>query len=131
MWRTKMQEVNIEPVNLRRVLCEAIEQRFTTAPIVLFSPIAADLLDPFQRRALAPVIDQFGFRPACPAQSRSEIVEHIVADRDAKGLDGGAHGIPFDTRRWRVKSYPIPQRASASHYSRNASPPCSERRSAR
>src|ERR1700675_1549702 len=92
MWRTNVQEVNIEPVDLRRELREAIELRLATAPVVLLSPIAADLLDPLQRSALAPVIDQFSFRPACPAQSRFEIVEHIVADGDAKGMDGGTHG---------------------------------------
>src|SRR5437879_1025325 len=92
MRRTNVQEVNVEPVNLRRELFEAIEQLLAATPIILLSPITADLLDPLQWRALAPVIDQFGFRPAGPAQSRSEIVEHIVTDCDAKRLDCGTHG---------------------------------------
>src|SRR5258708_4135694 len=99
MGRTNVEEMNVEPVDFSRELRKAIEQRLAAAPIIRFSPIAADLLDPFQRRALAPVVDQFGFRPSGPAQSRSEIVEHIVADRDAKRLDVSTHGkFPSLTR---------------------------------
>ena len=95
MRRTDVQEMNVEPVDFGGELRKAIEPRLAPAPIVLFRPIAADVLDPFQRRALAPVLDQFGFRPARVAQPRLEIVEHIVADRNAIGFDFSAHEGPF------------------------------------
>src|SRR5204862_7955041 len=72
-----------------------IEPRLAPTPIILFGPITADVLDPFQRRALAPVLDQFGFRPARVAQARSEIIEDVVADRNAIGFDFSAHEGPF------------------------------------
>ena len=87
--------MNVEPVDFGGELRKAIEPRLAPAPIILFRPIAADVLDPFQRRALAPVLDQFGFRPARVAQPRFEIVEHVVADRNAIGFDFSAHERPF------------------------------------
>ena len=43
---------------------EAIEQRLAAAPIISLRPIAADVPDPAERDALAPVVDQFGLGPA-------------------------------------------------------------------
>src|SRR6476646_9111690 len=83
--------MKVEPVDFGGELCKAIEPRLAPAPIVLFRPIAADVLDPFQRRALAPVLDQLRFRPARVAQPRFEIVKHVVADRNAIGFDFRAH----------------------------------------
>ena len=91
MRRADMQEVNVEPVDFSGELRKAIEPRLALAPVVLFRPVAADVPDPFQRRALAPVIDQFSFRPACVAQPRFEVVEDAVADRNAIGFDFSAH----------------------------------------
>ena len=62
--RAHMQEVDVEPVDLGGELIEAVEFCLTRAPVVAVSPIGADLPDPFQRRALAPVIDQLRLRPA-------------------------------------------------------------------
>ncbi|KRR21587.1 hypothetical protein CQ13_30800 [Bradyrhizobium retamae] len=82
-----MQEMNVEPFDLGGELRKAIEPRRALTPIVLFSPVTADVLDPFQRRALAPVVDQFGLRPAGVAQPRFDVIEDVVADRDAIGPD--------------------------------------------
>src|SRR6266850_3618376 len=87
--------MNVEPVDFGGELRKAIEPRLAPAPIVLLPPIVADVLDPFQRRALAPVLDQFGFRPARVAQPRFEIVEHVVANRNAIGFNFSAHERPF------------------------------------
>src|SRR5262249_54128244 len=54
-------------------------------------PIAADVLDPAQRGALAPVLDELGLRPAGPLQPELEVGEHLVADIDAKRLDRAGH----------------------------------------
>jgi hypothetical protein len=72
-------------------LRKAIEPRLALAPIVFLSRVAADVLDPFQQRALAPVVDQLGFRPARVAQPRFEIIEDVVADRNSIRFDFSAH----------------------------------------
>jgi hypothetical protein len=64
MRRADMKEVNIQPVNFGRELRKAIEARLAGAPVISLGPVPANVLDPFQRRALAPVIDQFGLGPA-------------------------------------------------------------------
>jgi len=74
---------------------EAIEERFPVAPIVVIGPVPANVLDPLQWHALAPVVDQFGLRPAGPAQSRLQVVQNIVANGDTKGLCLGAHSTPL------------------------------------
>ncbi|MGY3587710.1 hypothetical protein ACVIF9_006387 [Bradyrhizobium sp. USDA 4350] len=91
--RAGMDEVDVEPVDLGGELAESIELRLALPPIIGLGPIAADILDPLQWRALAPVVDQFGFRPAGPAQPGAEILKNIVADGDAKRTDGGIHGV--------------------------------------
>jgi hypothetical protein len=62
--------MNVEPVDLGGELRKPIEARLAPAPIILFRPIATDVLDPFQRRTLTPVLDQFGLRPARVLRSR-------------------------------------------------------------
>ena len=99
VWGAHVQEMNVEPVDLSSELRKAVEQRFATAPIIVLSPVLADLFDPLQRRALAPVVDQLCLRPASPLQSRLKIREHVITDRNPKGLDD--HGNFF--RRQRTK----------------------------
>ena len=89
--RADVQEMNVEPVDLGGELRKAIEPRLAPAPVVLLGPVAADVLDPLQRRALAPVVDQFGFGPARVAQPRLQVVEHVVADGNAEWLHGIVH----------------------------------------
>ena|SRR5678815_3232981 len=67
MLRANMDEMDVEPVDLGGELAEPIEPRLALPPIIGLGPILADVLDPLQRRALAPIVDQFGFRPAGPA----------------------------------------------------------------
>src|SRR5262245_65636556 len=87
-----MNEMHVEAVDDRGELGEAVERRFALAPVVVLEPVAADLLDPLERRALAPIIDQFRLRPASATQSRPQVVEHFVRDGNAEWLDGVGHG---------------------------------------
>src|SRR5882757_50115 len=93
-----MDEVDVEPVDLGGELAETIEPRLAPAPIIGLGPIVADVFDPCQRRTLAPVVDQLGFRPAGPAQPGAEILEHIVTNGNAKRADGGVHGVSPGTQ---------------------------------
>jgi len=83
-----MPSPSISVVNCAKRLSRASRWRNHTPP-----PSNGRRPGSMQRRALAPVGDEFGLRPSRPAQSRFEIVEQIVADGDAKGSDGSAHGI--------------------------------------
>ena len=64
-------------------LVEAVEQRLPSAPVVPVGPVAADVLDPGERRALRPVVDRLGVRPAGVPEPVAEVVEHVVGDVDA------------------------------------------------
>src|SRR3954454_22993396 len=88
-----MQEVDAEPVDLGGELLEAIELGLARTPVVAISPIGADLLDPCQRRTLAPVGDELRLRPARAGEARFEVGENVVADGDAKRLDGACHRL--------------------------------------
>jgi hypothetical protein len=68
--RSNVQEMHPETVDLGLELRKAIEARFAAAPVIFLGPITADVLDPLQRSALAPVVHQFGFGPARIAQPR-------------------------------------------------------------
>ena len=70
MARAHVDEVSVQSVELGCELGEAVEPRLAAPPIVLLGPVLADLLDPFERRALAQVVDEFGFRPTGVAKSR-------------------------------------------------------------
>src|SRR5262249_35043957 len=95
MRRADMDEVNAKPVDLGRELRKAIERGLAFAPMVLLGPITADLLDPREWRALAPVVDRFGLRPARVEQSRLEIDEHGIGHRDAERADSTHERVPY------------------------------------
>jgi hypothetical protein len=52
-----MQEMDAEPVDPGRELRKPVKARLAATPIVPIGPIAANLVNPFQRRALAPIVD--------------------------------------------------------------------------
>src|SRR6516164_5738292 len=98
IFRAYMDEVDVEPVDLADELVKAIEPSLARAPIICIGPVLADVLNPFQRRALAPVTDRLRIRPAGALQSRSEIGEHIVADIDAERPASPSHRLlPIST----------------------------------
>ena len=114
IFRAHMEEVDAQPVDLAGELVKAIELGLARAPIICIGPVLTDILNPSQRRALAPVIDQLRIRPARALQSRFEIGKHIVADIDAERLDHclppismrpAPHGGPHCTPSVQLVSY--------------------------
>ncbi len=102
--RADMQVVDGKPIDLGGELTEPIERRLTLAPVVALAPVGADVLDPCERRALAPVVDQLCLRPARVAQTYLEVIEQSIRNLDAIGRDGGGHDLNSLTRRacdWR------------------------------
>ena len=83
-----MPRPSISVVNWLKRLSSASRRRQS----ILLRPIPADVPDPAERDALAPVVDELGLGPASPAQSRPQIVEDILADRNAIGVNFIVHG---------------------------------------
>src|SRR5215472_4342323 len=73
--RTQVQKVNVEPVNLGRELGEPVQAYLARTPIIAICPVLADLPDPVQRHALAPIVNELSFRPAGSQQPRLQIRE--------------------------------------------------------
>ena len=88
MRRARVHEMDVKAVNLGGELLKPVESCLSTAPVVVFSPIPAYLLDPLQRRSLAPVINQLGLRPTGHSQPGLQVVEHVILNGDTKWLDG-------------------------------------------
>ena len=64
VWRTMVKEMNVEAVNLRNELFEAIQGCLARPPVVVMGPIPAKASQPLERHALAPVVDDFRLWPA-------------------------------------------------------------------
>jgi hypothetical protein len=84
--------MDVKSVDLVGELRKTIELCLAMAPVVVFSPIAADLLNPLQRRTLPPVVDQLSLRPTGLLQPGLQVVQHVVPDSDTEWLHGGDHG---------------------------------------
>src|SRR3569623_2031259 len=120
LFRTHVQKMDVEPVDLGRELVEAIELCLAPTPVIFVGPIVADLPDPLQRYALAPVIHQLRLRPARACEPYLKVGEDVVADRDAKRFYGVGHrfapsrhsgamrSIEPGISRFRVRAYTRP-----------------------
>ena len=83
-----MQEVDAKictkTVDIHLELRKPVEARFAGPPVILFGSVAADLADPCERNALAPVVHQLLLRPARIAQPRLQIRKDLVLNRNTK-----------------------------------------------
>lgn len=89
-----MQEVDADAVDHRAVLAESVEQRLHPAPVVVPLPVVHKALDPPQRRALRPVVDEFLGRPACHVQPPPQVMQHALRYVQPHG-----HHLPAARRR--------------------------------
>ena len=80
-------EVDVETVDGRGELREAVEVGFAGAPIVVVQPVVAQFVGVGEGQSLAPVVRCFGVRPACFAQALAQVVKFIVADVDSEVAD--------------------------------------------
>jgi hypothetical protein len=69
VWRSLVDEVNIQPVDFSHELVEAIERRLSGAPVVTIGPVAGQLAGVGQRDALTPVVDALTLRPSSAVQA--------------------------------------------------------------
>src|ERR1700716_3675051 len=90
MFRTDVNEMNVEPVDLGDELRQGIEPRLRLAPVVIGLPVARELLDGGQLHALGWIRDGFLVRPAGGGDAPAQVDERVVRKIDAEGADFAA-----------------------------------------
>src|SRR5271166_5388124 len=89
MWRSLVDEMDIEAVDFGGELVESVQHGFAGAPVVTVSPVGREFPRVGQGDALAPVVDTLGFRPTGLRQAGLQIVESFGWDSYAKRLEFG------------------------------------------
>ena len=75
MWRALMNEVNVDSVDRRDELVEAVQSRLAIAPVVRAAPVPAHVLDPGQGSALAPIVDGLCVGPPGLGETTAQVLE--------------------------------------------------------
>src|SRR5438045_5507155 len=75
MFRTDVDEMNVEPVNLGDEMREGLESRLALAPIVLRRPVARERLSRRELDALRLIRDSLLLRPAGGGDALTQILE--------------------------------------------------------
>src|SRR5437588_3773146 len=89
MFRTNMNEMNVQPVDLGDELREGFQLRLALAPVVIGRPIAGEFLHRRELDALRLIGDCFPFRPLCRANSLAQVGELRVRNTDLKWTHSG------------------------------------------
>ena len=78
-------EVDVEPFDLRGELVEPIQRGFACPPVIPLGPVGGEFAGVAQRHALAPVVDAFWFGPACCGQPSTQVGQDVVGDGYGNG----------------------------------------------
>src|SRR5215471_1204920 len=103
MFRTNVNEMNVQPINPGNELRIRIEFRLHLAPVVVRSPVANQLLHGRELDALRFVRDRFLFGPLSRGQAPAKVSERLVREVDAEGTDGGGVSLGSEavaSHRW-------------------------------
>ena len=110
MFRTNVNEMNVQPIDLGDELRQGVQFRLDLAPVVICRPIARERLNRRELHALRCIRDRFPFRPPCrvdaPAQFGQFRFRNIHTKRTNCGLvccllaawlcgNGLGHAVPF------------------------------------
>src|SRR5262245_2283103 len=93
MFRTNVDEMNVEPINLGNELRYGVQFRLGLAPVVLRRPIAREFLHRCELHALRLIRDVFPLRPLRRVDAPAEIVERLLWDVNAEGMDCGCGSV--------------------------------------
>jgi hypothetical protein len=99
MTRADVDEVNVEPVDPRDELRERIELRLRLPPVVVRAPVADELLQLGELRALRPVGDGLLVRPARGGNAPAQVVERGLRYLHLEGADGAILGRAMGAAR--------------------------------
>ena len=75
MFRTNVNEMNVQPIDLGDELRQGVQLRLALAPIVVCRPIAREFLHRRQRHALRFIRDRFPIRPPCRVDAPAQFGE--------------------------------------------------------
>src|SRR5215813_818933 len=98
MFRTNVDEMNVEPIDLGNELRQGVQFRLGLAPVVIGRPIAREFLRRRELHALRLISDVFPLRPLRRVDAPAEVVERLLWDVDAEGADCGWVGGPPSVR---------------------------------
>src|ERR1700674_790524 len=85
MFRTNVNEMNVEAVDRRHELRKRIQLCLALAPIVVRPPIACDFLNRRELHALRFIRDRFPVRPPRRVDAPAQIDERLFRNVDAEG----------------------------------------------
>ena len=90
VFRTDVNEMNVQPIDLGHELRQGVQFRLDLAPVVICRPIARECLNRRELHALRCIRDRFPFRPLCrvdaPAQFGQFRFRNIHMKRTNSGL---------------------------------------------
>src|SRR3989449_8087444 len=98
-FRTDVNEMDVQPIDLGDELRIAIELRLDLAPIVFRRPIAGELLHRRERHALREIGDGLFFGPPRRFDPLAEIREVLVRGVKLEGADGVCCGLSWGVER--------------------------------
>src|SRR3954452_2594403 len=75
MFRTNMNEMDIEPIDLGDEVWQILQSLLALAPVVLCRPIARECLHRRELHALRQIIDGFLVGPACGSDASTQVLE--------------------------------------------------------
>src|ERR1700683_5610971 len=87
MWRTSVDKMNIQAVDLGDELWHPVEPRLHFAPVVFRGPIAGEFAHRRKLNTLRRVGHRFSVRPLCRSDALAEIDNLLFRNVDAEGSD--------------------------------------------
>ena len=101
MFRTDVNEVDVDPIDCGGELREGVELRLALAPVVVRHPIAGELLNHCERHALGLICDGLLLGPVRGRDTSTEVIQGLIRNVDAEGMDlaGGLGGATHDNLR--------------------------------
>ena len=101
MFRTDMNEVDVDPIDCGGELRESVELRLALAPVVVRHPVTGEPLNHRERHALGLICDSLLLGPIRSRDTSTEVIQSLIRDVDAEGMDlaGGLGGATHDNLR--------------------------------
>src|SRR3954453_15108276 len=109
MFRTNMNEMDIEPIDLGDEVWQVLQFLLALAPVVLGRPIARECLHRRELHALRQVVDGFLVGPACGSDASTQVLEVGLGGVDP---ERARHCVDSLVRShvgppWIVDGYPV------------------------
>ena len=111
--RPDVDEMDLDPVDVRRELRQRIQPRLAPAPAVLGRPVARERLERRELHALRAVVDELSRRPACGLEPTAQIIELPLRNLDLERTGcclsrDGHRGTPRSCPTWNEPRPAIP-----------------------